>query len=43
MFTALDAPPEMLDQHEKNFVAIVREHGWIDTQVAPEGDNPGFS
>jgi hypothetical protein len=43
MPTALDAPPEMLDQHEQNFVAKVREHGWFDTQVGAEGDGPGFS
>jgi hypothetical protein len=43
MLTALDAPPEMLDQHERNIVAKVREHGWFDTQVGGEGDSPGFS
>jgi hypothetical protein len=42
MFTALDVPPEMLDQHEQDFVAKIREHGWFDMQIAPEGDRPGF-
>jgi hypothetical protein len=43
MPTALDAPPELLDQHEQNFVAKIREHGWFDTQVGGESDRPGFS
>jgi hypothetical protein len=43
MPTALDATPELLDQHEQNFVAKIREHGWFDTQVGGEGDRPGFS
>ncbi len=43
MLTALDAPPEMLDQHEQNFVAKIREHGWFDMQVGADDDGPGFS
>jgi hypothetical protein len=43
MFTALDAPPERLDQHEQNFVAQIRNHGWFGTHVMPEGDKPGFA
>ena len=43
MFTALDAPPQMLDHHEQNFVAKIREHGFVNTQVSPDGDAPRFS
>jgi hypothetical protein len=43
MLTALDAPQEKLDDHERNFVAHVREHGWFRTNVFEDGDGPGFS
>ena len=43
MFTALDAPEDKLDDHEKNFVAQVRKHGWFRTNVFQDGDEPGFS
>jgi hypothetical protein len=42
MLTALDANPDSLDEHEKNFVAKIRQHGWRGTNVFPEGDLPGF-
>jgi len=43
MFTALDAPPDRLDKHEQNFVEQIRNHGWFDMHVMPDGDKPGFS
>jgi hypothetical protein len=43
MFTALDADPERLDQHEQNFVQQIREHGWFGTHVAVDDEGPGFS
>ena len=42
MRTALDAPEDLLDKHEKNFVANIRKHGWFGTGVMAEGDLPGF-
>lgn len=43
MFTALDAPPGRLDQHEQNFVGNIREHGWFGTHVMPDSEGPGFA
>jgi hypothetical protein len=43
MRTALDAAPSALDEHEKTFVAKIREHGWIRTYIAPDEEGPGFS
>ncbi len=43
MRTALDAPVEILDEAERQFVASVREHGWFGTHVFADDDNPGFS
>ena len=43
MFTALDANPERLDQHEQKFVQRIREHGWFGTHVMPTDKGPGFS
>jgi hypothetical protein len=43
MFTALDADPERLDQHEQKFVQRIREHGWLGTHVMPDDKGPGFS
>ena len=43
MLTALQAPDHALDAHEKNFVAMIREHGWFRTNVFAEGDNPTFA
>jgi hypothetical protein len=43
MFTALDADPERLDQHEQNFVQQIREHGWFGTHVAADSEGPAFS
>ena len=43
MLTALDAPPDALDEHEKAFVAQVREHGWFRTGVSSDEEGPGFS
>jgi hypothetical protein len=42
MRTALDAPPGKLDEHERNVVANIREHGWFDHQVAAEPGYKGF-
>jgi len=39
--SALDADPADLDEHEQNFVSLIREHGWHDTRVF-DGD-PAFS
>lgn len=41
--TALDAPADKLDDQEKNFVAQVREHGWLRTSVFEDDEGPGFS
>lgn len=43
MLTALDADPNALDEHEKNFVANVREHGWFGTHVFADDSGSGFS
>jgi len=43
MLTALDAAPAQLDEHEQNFVAQIRKHGWFGTHVAPDDESPGFS
>ncbi len=43
MRTALDAPPELLDQVEQSFVAKVREHGWFRTGVRGDAEGPAFS
>jgi hypothetical protein len=42
-FTALDADPAQLDEHEQNFVAMIRKCGWFGTQVAGDKDGPGFT
>ena len=42
-FTALDADPAKLDEHEQNFVAMIREFGWFATQVAGDKDGSAFS
>lgn len=41
--TALDAPNDALDEHEQNFVASIREHGWFRTGVAAGDETPGFA
>jgi uncharacterized protein DUF4262 len=43
MFTALDADPGRLDEHEQKFVQRIREHGWFGTHVMPDDKGPGFS
>lgn len=44
MPTALDAPQDRLDQHEREFVDIVREHGWHEMRVFDEtGAHPDFN
>lgn len=43
MSTALDAPPDALDQDEQSFVAKIREHGWFRTTVFGDDKGPGFS
>jgi hypothetical protein len=42
MLTALDAPEDLLDEHDKKFVASIREHGWFGTGVLAEGEKPEF-
>jgi hypothetical protein len=42
MRTALDASPSALDEHERNFVANIREHGWSGTYVPADEVGPGF-
>jgi hypothetical protein len=42
-YTALDADPAQLDEHEQNFVAMIRKHGWFGTHVAGDKDGPGFA
>ena len=43
MPTALDADPQWLDEHEKNFVANIRKFGWFATHVFADDGLPGFS
>jgi hypothetical protein len=43
MRTALDAHPSVLDEHETNVVAKIREHGWFQTSVYGDDEGPGFS
>jgi hypothetical protein len=43
MRTALDAPDDVLDDHERNFVAKIREHGWLGSSVFEDAEGPGFS
>lgn len=43
MLSALDANPQKLDEHERNFVSIVREHGWHHMRVAADNEGPDFS
>lgn len=42
-WTALDADPQTLDEHEARFVANIGEHGWYRTSVLGEEDLPAFS
>ena len=42
MLTALDAPPEALDRHEQNCVALVREHGWMYHNVMGDAEHQPF-
>ena len=43
MLTALDAPPDALDEGEQSFVAKIKEHGWFRTGVFGDNEGPGFS
>jgi hypothetical protein len=43
MWTALLAPDDKLDAHEKNFVDLVRQHGWFRTSVFAGEAGPAFS
>ena len=43
MLTALDAPPDALDEGEQSFVAAIRQHGWFRTAVFGGDEGPGFS
>ena len=41
--TALDVPSAELDEHERSFVANIREHGWFRTAVSADDEEPSFS
>jgi hypothetical protein len=43
MRTALDAPFDKLDEHERTFVSIIREHGWHRMNVLEHEAGPGFN
>ncbi len=43
MLTALDTDDSALDEHERDFVAKIREHGWFRTSVLAEGEEAAFS
>lgn len=43
MRTALDLPADKLDEHERKFVAQIREHGWFSTSVFGDEEGPGFT
>nr|WP_321359213.1 DUF4262 domain-containing protein [uncultured Hyphomonas sp.] len=43
MRTALDAPPNTLDEHERSFVELLKKHGWFRTSVLEDEEGPGFS
>jgi hypothetical protein len=43
MLTALDAPPDALDESERAFVAKVKEHGWFRRNVFGDNEGPGYS
>lgn len=43
MNTALDADPQEHDEHERNFVRIIRKHGWHQMNVWADEGGPGFS
>jgi hypothetical protein len=43
MRTALNADVEELDEHERKFVNIIREHGWHRMSVFPDEEGPGFN
>jgi Domain of unknown function (DUF4262) len=43
MLTTLDAPYDKLDEHERNFVDRIREHGWFGTHVYGDSENPSFT
>lgn len=43
MLTALDAPEDKLDDDERDFVRNIREYGWFDNRILPEGELPGFN
>jgi hypothetical protein len=39
MRTALDGAEETLDEHERDFIGNIREHGWFRTSVSGDGGN----
>jgi hypothetical protein len=43
MRTALDEDPSELDEHERNFIANIRQHGWFATFVFADGTGPNFT
>lgn len=43
MRTALDFPPDTLNEADQSFLANVREHGWFRTSVFGDDEGPGFS
>ena len=38
----MDAPGDLLDEAERNFIDGIRTHGWMQTQALDEDDKPGF-
>jgi hypothetical protein len=42
-FTALDADPAELDEHEQNFVEKIRTYGWFGMHVGGDEAGPRFS
>ncbi|MDF2495425.1 MAG: hypothetical protein K0S66_2359 [Sphingomonas sp.] len=43
MMTALDLPPDTLDEAERSFCDTIRQHGWLRTAALAEEGKPGFS
>ncbi len=43
MLTALDAPPESFDEHERSVLDRLRKYGFFAHHIFPETDLPGFS
>jgi len=41
--TMFDAPKEILDASDKNFLSAIEEFGWTTSWIYPEEDKPGYS